>query len=386
MRGLRPGLPSLIALTADDPAEMRQRVADILVQSKRWTETVATPLVAAARAGKPSPYLRSDGRAQVDAIRDDFTALRTQERGLLDARQGLWEPAFATSRITLLLGSGLALILALLLAARSFRRLVAQQLAAQESAKRLGDALELAHAAEQAKAAFLTNMSHEMRTPLNGVLGLAQVLAVTPLDSAQRELVTVIGSSAAMLEVLIGDLLALSRGGEVEDRPTKLSAVRLGAAARRIALDYRRSAEAKGLELRVEVAPEAETTVMCDIARLRRLADALLSNAIKFTERGHITLRVLTVGAGRYRLEIADTGIGFDEGQKARLFEAFSQSDNSLTRRYGGAGLGLALACRLAADLGGKLDCRSTPGEGSTFTFDIDLRAAADVEDQLVAA
>jgi signal transduction histidine kinase len=378
------GTPRLIAMIADNPVGMRRRVADVVLQSKLWTETVARPQVEAARAGKPSPRVAPAGMAQLDAIRNDFEVLRKTETELLNARQDKWDPAFDASRITLLLGSGLALLLALLLAARSFRRLVGQQLAAQDSATRLEQALEVAHAAERAKAAFLSNMSHEMRTPLNGVSGMAQVLAATTLDPAQREMATVIESSAATLDSLIGDLLALSRGGEMETQPTEIRAFHLGDATRRIARGHRFSAEAKGLELRVEVAPEAETTLVCDTARLRRLSNALLSNALKFTERGHINLRVLAAGPGRYRFEIADTGIGFDEAEKTRLFEAFTQSDDSLTRRYGGAGVGLALAHRLATELGGQLDCHSTPGEGSTFTFEVDLPAA--VVDQTLAA
>jgi signal transduction histidine kinase/CheY-like chemotaxis protein len=361
----------------DDPAPLRRAIEDVARQEASWTRTVAEPQIAAIRAGgRASPPVATGGR-QIEAIRADFSQLRQEEMRLLEQRDGLWGQAFANSRLTLLLGSGVALLFAIWLAMRSLRRLVAQQQADQAVAAQMAAALDRAQAAERAKTIFLSNMSHEMRTPLNGVAGMAQALAHTELEPAQRELVMVIGSSARTLDGLIGDLLSLSRGDAVENRPPKIEPLHLGDAARRLAAAHRVTAKMKGLELRVEVAPGAEVTVDCDLPRLRRLADVLLSNALKFTDRGHICLAVRPIAAQRYRFEVADTGIGFDEARKAELFETFVQHDESVTRRHGGAGLGLALARQLAGELGGEFDCHSTPGEGSIFTFEVDLPTAA---------
>ena len=374
-RSFEAGVPKMILLSADDPPFMRERVADIVRRDRLWAKTFAEPQIGASRA---SIALRDvgDGRAELDAIRADFAVVRGEETRLLELHDGMWGAAFRTSKLTLLFGGGAALILAILIAARSLMRLVQQGQAAQAAAATLSDALERAHAAERAKTLFLSNMSHEMRTPLNGVAGMAQALALTELAPAQRELVAVIGASAGTLDGLIGDLLSLSRGGAVEDRPSQIQPLHLGDAARRLAAAHQISARMKGLELKVEVAPDAEVTVDCDMPRLRRLADVLLSNALKFTDRGQIRLSVRPVAPQRYRFEVADTGIGFNEARKAQLFETFVQHDESATRRHGGAGLGLALARQLAADLGGELNCRSTPGEGSVFTFEIDLPTA----------
>jgi signal transduction histidine kinase/CheY-like chemotaxis protein len=384
-RRFAEALPRLAALAADDPPGQRRLIADIARLSQGWTETVAEPEIAAARAGVHGPLEELDGKRRMDAIRQDIAAFRQAEMRRLADRDRMQAQVFRTSRLTLVIGSGLALLFAGLIAGRSSWQQIAGRQAAEAAADRLEDALERAQAAERAKTLFLSNMSHEMRTPLNGVSGMAQALAQTQLDPAQRDLVRVIGSSAATLDGLISDLLALSRGDEIEDRPREQRAFHLGDAVRRIAAAYRVSAELKGLDLHVEVAAEANVKVLCDTARLRRLAGALLSNALKFTDRGQVTLRVRALATQRYRFEIEDTGIGFDEARKAQLFETFSQSDDSATRRYGGAGLGLALARRLADDLNGRLDCRSIPGEGSVFTFEIGL-PTAEAEPELDAA
>jgi CheY-like chemotaxis protein len=226
---------------------------------------------------------------------------------------------------------------------------------------------------------FLSNMSHEMRTPLNGVAGMAEVLALTELSAHQREMLGVIGASAATLDGLIGNLLTLSRG-RGEDR-SQVRPFALGAAIREIVAEHRPSAQIKGLRLDATVDTDAEHEVVGDRAQLEQLLSCLLSNAVKFTDRGHIRLTVRSLDARRRRFQVADTGVGFDEARKAQLFETFSQSDDSATRRHGGAVLGLALAGQLASELGGQLDCQSTPRKGSTFTFDIDLPDWASVRD-----
>jgi signal transduction histidine kinase/ActR/RegA family two-component response regulator len=364
------GIPRMIALAAEDPPFMRRRVDDIVQQARSWNETVAKPQIAATTAGARLRYEPAD-KAHIDAIRVDFAILRNEEMRLLQARDEPWRAAFWQSRLTLLLGSGVALIFTMLIAARSLRRLIQQQREAHAAATRLADALDRAHAAQHAKTVFLSNMSHEMRTPLNGVVGMADVLALTDLSAHQQDLLGVIRASATTLDGLIGNLLTLSRGGG--EGHSQIRPFSLGDAIREIAAEHRPSAEIKGLRFEAMVDAQAEREVVGDRAQLEQLLSCLLSNAVKFTDRGHIRLTLGSLGAGRRRVQIADTGVGFDQARKAQLFETFSQSDDSATRRHGGAGLGLALARQLASKLGGELDCHSTPGEGSVFTVDIDL-------------
>ncbi|HZZ30809.1 MAG TPA: response regulator [Phenylobacterium sp.] len=371
---LEAELPHMLAESADDPQFMRDSVADIAIQVRRWTDRVARPQIEAARAGRPLAAAPS-GSAEMDAVRNDVAQLRFHETRRVNQRDAAWGAAFGTSRLTLLLGSGAALAFAIVIAIRSLRRLIQQQQVAQTTAARLADALDRAHAAERAKAVFLSNMSHEMRTPLNGVMGMAEALALTDLSPEQRDRLGVIHASAGTLDGLIGDLLTLSRGSS-EARPLDPRGFALGDAVRNLVAEHRPPAELKSLRIDPLVDPQAECDVTGDAARLQQLLSCLLSNAVKFTGRGYVRLGLEALSRGRYRFEVADTGIGFDEARKAELFEAFSQSDDSFTRRHGGAGLGLALAHRLASELGGQLDCHSAPGEGSVFTFEIDLPTA----------
>jgi signal transduction histidine kinase/ActR/RegA family two-component response regulator len=229
---------------------------------------------------------------------------------------------------------------------------------------------EAAHAANRAKTEFLANMSHEIRTPLNGVVGLTDVLSRTRLDGRQREIVEVIGGSARSLERLLSDLLDLARveagGVSIESRP-----FRLGEAARAVAALFEMQASEKGVALEVTIAPEAEAAVLGDEVRVKQVIGNLLSNAVKFTDRGRVALAVdagLHAGRPAFRIQVEDTGVGFDGEQKARIFGRFQQADGSIARRFGGAGLGLAISRRLVELFGGELDCASTPGTGSVFT------------------
>jgi PAS domain S-box-containing protein len=236
-------------------------------------------------------------------------------------------------------------------------------------------AKEAAEAASRAKSEFLANMSHEIRTPLNGVMGVAGALASTPLNPAQSEMVALIETSAQSLEALLTDILDLARieAGRLEMRTEAFDlATSIGACA---AL-FEASAQSKGLKLEVEIAPEARGVYAGDAARIRQVLCNLLGNAVKFTAAGHVRLSVRSPdgpGGSRLRFEVSDTGIGFEETFKDRLFGRFEQADGSITRRYGGTGLGLAISQSLAEAMGGSLDADSQPGEGATFIFDVNL-------------
>ena len=239
----------------------------------------------------------------------------------------------------------------------------------QEKVCELHEAVLKAEAANRAKSEFLANMSHEIRTPLNGVLGVADVLAATGLDVHQRELVGIIVSSAAMLERLLSDVLDLAKAeaGRVEVRPQMIVLEDLVAAVHAL---LRSKAEAKNLDFSVIVAPGAGGRMMVDPVRLTQILTNLLHNAIKFTEAGRVSLKVTGGPAGRC-FEIRDTGIGFDPAIKERLFARFEQADTSITRRYGGSGLGLSISRQLSELMGGTLDGDAAPGRGAVFTLDL---------------
>jgi signal transduction histidine kinase/DNA-binding NarL/FixJ family response regulator len=243
-------------------------------------------------------------------------------------------------------------------------------------ANALAEALEQAEVADRAKAEFLANVSHEIRTPLNGVVGAANVLASAGLTGDQSELLSVIRASAETLDALLGKILDLSRleSGQMQAH----SAIfHLADAIRAVADLHRPAAEQAGIELRLELRPDASVEVEGDVERIRRILADLLSNAIKFTDHGQVTVRAGALDETRFRLEVEDTGIGFDTAHKEALFERFSQADGSATRRHGGAGLGLALASEYAGLLGATLTCESTPGKGSVFSLDVPLKRIA---------
>jgi signal transduction histidine kinase/NO-binding membrane sensor protein with MHYT domain len=207
-----------------------------------------------------------------------------------------------------------------------------------ETARVLAEARDTAEAANRAKSRFLANMSHEIRTPLNGVLGVAEVLGQTKLSAKQRELVSVIRGSGELLNDLLADLLDLAKveAGVIELRPEPTDLAELVGSVRDL---FAARAEEKGLKLRVEIGPGAGERCACDPLRLRQVMGNLVSNAIKFTEAGEVTI-ALTRQAERLTFEVRDTGVGFDEATKVALFQRFGQADDSSTRRHGGTGLG----------------------------------------------
>ena len=243
----------------------------------------------------------------------------------------------------------------------------------------LGKAKEAAEAANRAKSEFLANMSHEIRTPLNGVMGVASALARTGLDANQREMVGLIETSARTLEALLSDVLDLARV-ELGRMTLAYEPFDLPRCLTDVAALFQPSAEAKGLDLVVDIGPGVEGVFLGDAARVRQVLSNLVSNAVKFTSRGHVRLgasALRTPDGIEARLSVKDSGIGFDEETKARLFGRFEQADGSITRRYGGSGLGLAISRQLADLMGGGLDVASAPGAGSAFTFTLPLTRSA---------
>jgi len=245
----------------------------------------------------------------------------------------------------------------------------------KESAVAMAAARDAAEAANRAKSEFLANMSHEIRTPLNGVLGIADALTQTKLTGKQRELVGVIQQSGGLLDGLLNDLLDLARAeaGVAELRPERVA---LGGLVREVKDLFAGAAEAKGLALHAAIDAAADDLVDCDPQRLRQVLSALVSNAVKFTEAGEVVLTAVRTG-DRVRFEVSDTGAGFDAAQKERMFQRFGQADGSATRRHGGAGLGLAICHQYVRLMGGEIVCHSSPGQGSVFTFTLELPATS---------
>jgi signal transduction histidine kinase/ActR/RegA family two-component response regulator len=260
--------------------------------------------------------------------------------------------------------------------------------AARQATREQRVALEAAEVANRAKSEFLAVISHEIRTPLNGVLGMAQAMALSPLPRAQRERLRVLGESGEALMTIVDDLLDLARieaGGLTLvsadfDLPAVLESVRSAYAA---------EAAHKGLTFTLAIDPRAAGRYRGDAGRLRQIISALVSNALKFTHRGEVSISLLSTGRG-IRCEVRDSGIGIAADRIPNLFEKFVQADSSMTRHYGGAGLGLALCQKLSKAMGGEILVESAPGVGSTFALALPLPAcavpAAEAREEMVAA
>ncbi|HWE47347.1 MAG TPA: ATP-binding protein [Caulobacteraceae bacterium] len=250
--------------------------------------------------------------------------------------------------------------------------------ALRRSTETLAAAKEEAEAANRVKSEFLATMSHELRTPLNGVLGMADLLARAELGPKEREMVEIVRASGATLERLLSDILDIV---SVETGCLSVDAqpFDLGDAVTAVAGLFEPSARDKGLTLRVEIADEAAAMFRGDAVRVKQILGALVSNAVKFTDRGGVSVAASATEAG-VRLQVRDTGVGFDPEDAQRIFGRFEQADGSITRRHGGSGLGLSIARDLVALMGGTIEAQSARGDGATFTVDLPLARVDTVE------
>lgn len=251
----------------------------------------------------------------------------------------------------------------------------------KEAEAALLHAKDAAEAADRAKSEFLAIVSHEIRTPINGVIGFAQILADSPLSPEQREQVAIIKSSGQALEKLIADILDLSKieAGKIEIESAPFG---LHKCVQEIMAFFQPRARAAALALTANLDPDVPAIVNGDEARLRQILINLIGNALKFTESGSITVHVScmrgepvsmrdTRRALRLFFAVSDTGIGIPADKISKLFKPFSQVDTSSERRRSGTGLGLIISKRLCDLMGGSISVDSKPGEGTTFRFSL---------------
>ncbi len=251
---------------------------------------------------------------------------------------------------------------------------VLRQFRESERSRELEAARLAAEQANNAKSYFIANVSHEVRTPLNGVLGMISLAQEAQTETERKELLETARSSAEYLLQVINEILDFSKieAGKLVIEFVEMDLVKL---LNEVMGMFSTQAERKGLRLGLEIEPAVPAFVRGDCVRIRQVLINLLGNALKFTQTGSITLRVQSAAENRHEVtfSVQDTGIGIPTDRQDLIFEAFSQADASTTRRFGGTGLGLTISSRLVAAMSGKLNVASEPGRGSIFSFTLPL-------------
>jgi signal transduction histidine kinase len=254
------------------------------------------------------------------------------------------------------------------------RQLSAQYRKSFEDRRLLESSKKMAEAANEAKSHFLANISHELRTPMNGIIGMTELALDTELSAVQRDLLETSRNSAISLLYLLNDVLDFSRmeskSVELDNIPFDLSKL-----VSDTVRAFETQAQQKSLSLNYEVSSEIPSQVTGDPARLRQILVNLLGNALKFTSAGSVSIRATVESSGsreiQVRLAVTDTGIGIPVEKQSVIFQPFAQADGTMTRKYGGAGLGLSISMRLVELMGGDMGIASEPGKGSTFHFSV---------------
>ncbi len=248
--------------------------------------------------------------------------------------------------------------------------------------KELHKAKEIAEAASKTKSEFLANMSHEIRTPMNGILGTLQLLQGSDMSESQKQYVSIAYNSGESLLSLLNDILDFSK---IEAGKLELEYIPFDVRSliNELAVLLKQKADERRVVIKTELDSEIPDVIRGDSVRIRQILSNLLTNAIKFTEDGDVTMRVSVLekddSYARLRFEIIDTGIGISENVQRKLFNSFTQADGSTTRKYGGTGLGLAIVRQLVTMMRGRLGVNSEPGKGSTFWAEIAFEIAHEI-------
>ncbi|TAH36511.1 MAG: response regulator [Alphaproteobacteria bacterium] len=297
---------------------------------------------------------------------------------------GTWMPLF-------LIGLTITLLVSGILYSLTITGLRAQRLADQmtvdlrQTAQQLEGAMEQAKLGNKAKSDFLATMSHEIRTPMNGIIGVADIMLGTPLNTSQQDYIQTIKSSAQSLIVIINDILDFSKM-EVGKLSIEHLPFSLLDPLHRVMHLLESPASDKNIRLLVNVDPNLPKYVIGDPIRIQQILFNLIGNAIKFTEQGHITTCISLVSGdnkiAKIKFEVIDTGIGIPIEAQGNLFNRFTQSDSSISRKYGGSGLGLSICRQLVELMGGTINFTSAPNQGSTFWFEIVLEITTPTDDK----
>jgi len=395
-------LHAIRLLTADDAAQqelLNHLVPEVASRLRIMRETMDVydqQGFAAAR----QHVLTDRGKNVMDGIRELVDEMQRAERTVLLDRSSAAHTSARLTLLVLLVGDLLALalvgssyVIAMRGLAERHRHVVAVEKARGQAERQAAELATLARDRDEARRAaqeasrlkseFLATMSHEIRTPMTALVGYTELLGDADLSPAERaECLATVRRNGEHLMAIVNDTLDLSKieSGRMTIERIACSPFALVAEVAAVA---RPRAARDGLAFAVEYRSPLPETIETDPTRLRQILLNLVGNAIKFTPRGSVRLGVAlledTGPPRRLRFEVIDTGIGLDAQQQARLFTAFAQADASTTRRFGGTGLGLAISKRLAGMLGGDLQVRSVPGEGSTFTLTIDAGSLAGV-------
>jgi hypothetical protein len=369
-------LENIRTLVSDNPVQS-ERLNRLESQIHERVESLENnaQLYHAGQRARAIELIAGPGRQLMTSVHAGLKEMQDEEFGLLEQRSTQAEMEFR--RIGWVVSS--ALIVAFILLAIASLLLNSENRRRRLTEGELVGAKIKAQEANELKTRFLANMSHEIRTPLNGIIGMSRLLEQTELHERQRDYVETIKVSSHTLLTLINEILDISKieSGkmQLEDTHFELKSLIEGTIS---IVDF--AAKSNSLEITMEIAPDVPEFYLGDALRLRQVLLNLLNNAVKFSERGKIIVRVsrrdLFDSQARLFFEVVDSGVGIDPETREKLFEVFTQGDASTSRRYGGSGLGLAISRQIVQMMGGKIDVESIKGVGSRFFFDVTLKVA----------